>query len=66
MIKTEFKCSICGGFMNYYPDKEGGDLKSPGRIQCDNNTTCPTGENPFGHSGNAKDAYEISIQKFRH
>ena len=64
---TEFKCSLCDGYMTFYPDKEGGDFKSPGRIQCDNPEPCIQGchENPFGHGVNAKEAYEISKLKFR-
>jgi hypothetical protein len=67
MITTDLKCSLCGGNMTFYPDTEGGDLKSPGRIQCDNPEPCIPGcrENPFGHGANAKEAHEISKQKFR-
>lgn len=56
---------MCNGFMSFYPDKEGGDLKGPGTIKCDNGSLCPSTEEPYGHGSNAKDAYEVSKQKFR-
>jgi hypothetical protein len=61
---TEFKCSLCDGYMTFYPDKEGGDFKAPGTVKCDNPCDPQCKENVFGHGSNAKDAYEISKQKF--
>ena len=65
MIVTELKCSLCGGILSFYPDKEGGELKHPGMIRCDNPCDPQCHENPFGHGDNAKEAHSTLCQKFR-
>ena len=62
---TEFKCSLCNGLMYFFPDREGGDLKTPGMVICKNACDPHCKENVYGHSNSAKDAYIIACQKFR-
>ena len=62
---TDMQCSLCGGYMTFYPDTEGGDFKSPGRIQCDNPCDPQCHESVKGHGVNAKEAYETSKILYR-
>ena len=62
---TDMQCSLCGGYMTFYPDTEGGDFKSPGRIQCDNPCDPQCHESVKGHGLNAKEAYETSKILYR-
>lgn len=59
------KCSLCGGRMDYYPDKEDGGLKQAGLIKCNNSCDPLCHENVKGHGSNVKEAYEVACDFFK-
>lgn len=55
----DFLCSLCGGKMTVKPDATGVT------VICLNPCDPMCHENVFGHGKNAKDAWEVSKEKFR-
>lgn len=55
----DFLCSLCGGKMTVKPDETGVT------VICLNPCLPTCHENVFGHGKNAKDAWEVSKEKFR-
>ena len=65
ILHPELQCSLCGGPLSCFPDKEG-DEKNGVTVICFNKPCDPKCyENPFGHGDNPKEAYEILKQKFK-
>lgn len=59
MKDEDFKCSLCGGIMTVKPDASGVT------VICMNPCLPTCHENVYGHGKNAKDAWEVSKEKFR-
>jgi hypothetical protein len=55
-----FKCSLCGGEMTVRPDGDGGGFT----VICLNPCDSLCHENVFGHGKTAKEAWEVSKEKF--
>lgn len=59
MKENEFLCSLCGGLMTVKPDATGVT------VVCLNPCDPHCHENVYGHGKNAKEAWEVSKEKFR-
>lgn len=55
----DFPCSLCGGQMTVIPDRTGVMVK------CYNPCDPGCHENVFGHGRNAREAWEVSTEKYR-
>lgn len=59
MKEQEFLCSLCGGVMTVREDASGVT------VICLNPCLDTCHENVYGHGKNAKEAWEVSKEKFR-